>query len=369
MHLRSLIVSSLAFALSAQTPVVKTLTQGPLATAEITLKGTSDEARFGLGVAQTLRALEHLGQGLYRHGSKARILLVLRLPVPPNPNPETIDAEGLRRLLKTFQSDLAKAEKTLSRVHASNFKVPLPLGRVMLDLDGDGKATDRLLDLVGALRGGLPEGLNGDLEVAFDAADAAWLQGYTHLLMGLTDLMLAIDIKPYWDSIGPLLFARPILDGKPRPEEATLRFAEPKALARMRKHLVAMCALSRITWDRALAEQDDDREWLPSPTQQGVLGVPVRREMINAWLTMVGDLEGVLEGRLLLPNWGEDRTLGFDLKAFLEHPPASISLERALKQGPEVRFLRKGKQVDTQKLNQAQRVFGGEFMGMAIWFN
>ena len=301
---------------------------------------------------------------------KARVLPILRLPVPTNATPEPIDAEGLRRILESFQTDLAKAERTLHTVKPSGFTVVLPLGRVMLDLDGDGKATDRLLDLAGALRGGLPEGMKGDLEVAFDATDAAWLQGYTHLLMGLTDVLLAIDLKSHWALIGPTLFPDPILNTTSHEEvEATLRFADPKALGRLRRHLLAMCALSRTTWKRALAEVDDDREWLPSPSQTGVLGVPVRKEMVNAWLSMIGDLEAVLEGRLLLPSWGKNAKLGFDLKAFLEHPPTSIPLETTLNQGPLPRYLHNGKQIDTQKLNRTMRVFGGEFMGMAIWFN
>lgn len=370
MTLRALFAPILVLALQAQSPLSEIVTRGPLAGADVTLKTTTDAERLGLGIAQTLRALEHLGQGLHRHGSKARILPVLRLPVPANPNPEPIDAEGLRRLLKTFQADLATSEATLKNVKEGDFKVVLPLGRVMLDLDGDGKPTERLLDLVGALRGGLPQGLEGDLEIAFDAADAAWLQGYTHLLMGLTDLLLAIDLKPHWNTLGPMLFERPILGPKARSRaETSVTFGDPKALGRMRRHLVAMCALSRITWGRALAEVDDDREWLPSPTQTGVLGVPVRREMVEAWLAMIGDLEGVLEGRLLLPSWGEKRALGFDLKAFLEDPPRTNLLNQSLKQGPPARYLRPGPRIDTQKLGRAMSVFGGEFMGMAIWFN
>ncbi|MDP2877654.1 MAG: hypothetical protein Q8O00_15805 [Holophaga sp.] len=378
MSLRTLLVPALALALQAQSPAVKILTEGPLSQAEATLKTTTDAERFALGVAQTLRALEHLGQGLHRHGSKARLVPVLRLPVPHNPNPAPISVDGLRRLLKTFQADLAKAELTLKIVKDSNFKFALPLGRVMLDLDGDGKATDRLLDLVGALRGGLPQEFEGNLEVAFDATDAAWLQGYTHLLMGLTDLLLSLDIQPYWEAIGPLLFERPILkavqveddndENNPK-RESIVRFADPKALGSMRRHLLAMCALSHTTWQRAMAETDDDREWLPSPSQKGVLGVPVRREMVTAWLSMVSDLQSVLEGRLLLPNWGKDRALGFDLKAFLDNPPKSISLSQNMKQGPAARYLRKGSQINTQKFMQAMSVFGGEFMGMAIWFN
>lgn len=371
MPLRLLFISTLALALSAQSPLEELLAHGPLAQAETTLKTTTDGERFGLGAAQTLRALEHLGQGLHRYGSKAQMLPILRLPVPTNPAPEPVDARKLRHLLETFRTDLAKAEQTLGRVGNSDFKVPIPLGRVMLDLDGDGKATDRLMDLARRLRGDLPRGLEGDLEVAFDATDAAWLQGYTHLMMGLTELFLAVDLETHWELIGPLLFSEPMVKATAhRSEAAMLHLADPKALSRLRRHLLTMVALSRVTWSRALAETDDDREWLPSPTQaNGVLGVPVREEMVTAWLAMVGDLEAVLEGRLLLPNWGQDRALGFDFRAFLEQPPSAIPLERTLKQGPLPRYLRKGKRIDLQKMTQAMAVFGGEFMGMAIWFN
>jgi hypothetical protein len=46
------------------------------------------EARFGLGMLQFVRPVEHLGQGLYRHGLQpphAVSVPLLRLPVPVNP--------------------------------------------------------------------------------------------------------------------------------------------------------------------------------------------------------------------------------------------------------------------------------------------
>ncbi len=368
---RACLLSFLSLGLTAQTTSsVELLTHGPLKHAETMALPATDAERFGLGTAQFVRAFERLGQGLYRHGGRARGIPLLRLPVPENPKPEPIDAEGMRRLLKTFQGDLARAQATLHQVKGSSFTFNLPLGKVKLDLDGDGSATDPLLGLAGRVRGSLPPELQGELLVAFDGADAPWLEGYTHLLMGLADVLLAIDFNPFWNDFGPRLFAGAVRIETPRKDVMeTLIWAEPQALGRLRKHLVAMCALSRVTWKRALAETDDDHEWLPSPSQTGVLGVPIRREMIDGWLRMVNELEAILEGRKLLPSWGERKELGFDLKAFLDHPPTRLEPEEMIGDGPGKRYLRKGPKADLKQITGAADVFGGNFMGMAIWFN
>lgn len=371
MSLRTALLSLVSVCALPEPPTaLQALTQGPLSATETMALPTPDAQRFALGTAQVMRAFERLGQGLHRHGGRARGIPLLRLPVPENPSPESIDAEGMRRLLTTFQKDLARAQATLHAVQPSAFHFALPLGRVVLDLDGNGVATHPLLDLARGLRGSLPPELTGDLMVAFDAADAAWLEGYTHLLMGLADALLAIDFRPFWREFGPKLFAGAVPGDAPVAHRTeALAWADPQALGRLRKHLVAVAGLSRITWKRVLAEKDNDREWLPAPGQTGVLGVPIRREMISAWLTMMGELEAVLEGRKLLPPWGKHRGLGFDLRAFLEQPPASLEAAGMVDEGPASRYLRKGPQADLKKLSGALQVFGGNFMGMAIWFN
>ena len=48
--------------------------------------------------------------------------------------------------------------------------------------------------------------------------------------------------------------------------------------------------------DSSKAETDDDHEWLPNPKQKGALGLPVRDEMIDAWLAMMAELEVLLNG-------------------------------------------------------------------------
>src|SRR5271157_5097759 len=60
-----------------------------------------DEARFGLGVIQFLRAVENLGKALYEYGavSEKATQPFLRLPVSENPEPSAISCKALGRVL------------------------------------------------------------------------------------------------------------------------------------------------------------------------------------------------------------------------------------------------------------------------------
>ena len=54
------------------------------------------EARFGLGSVKFVRAVERLGQSMYRHGlepPRTMMVPMLRLPVPRNPNPAPLTYE------------------------------------------------------------------------------------------------------------------------------------------------------------------------------------------------------------------------------------------------------------------------------------
>jgi hypothetical protein len=64
--------------------------------------GADREAWFGLGMLRFARAIEHLGQSLYRYGltpPKTMSIPILRFPVPLNARPEMITYQGLRDVL------------------------------------------------------------------------------------------------------------------------------------------------------------------------------------------------------------------------------------------------------------------------------
>ena len=111
------------------------------------LKANPDDAqaRFGLGMIQFVRAIEHLVQGFFKHGLQPDVSGMIpfaRLPVPANPKPEPIAYDDLRTMFEEFIGDLATSEATLALVKDDAVSLPIHFGLVRLDLNGDGKATE-----------------------------------------------------------------------------------------------------------------------------------------------------------------------------------------------------------------------------------
>src|SRR5215212_2217884 len=182
-----------------------TLAAGETALAALSERSPADDnARFGLAGVQFMRAVERLAQALHRHGLEAPrsgLVPILRLPVPRNPRPAPLTYEGFRAILQNFVDDLARVDATLGEGGLAQAKLPIDLARIRLDLNGDGTVADDELFwniLAGVdprARGVKPE----SFVAAFDAGDAHWLKGYTHLLRGIGEFWLAHDFRPMFD--------------------------------------------------------------------------------------------------------------------------------------------------------------------------
>ena len=177
-----------------------------LAEARLSAAPADDQALFALGAAQFLGAIEGLGQGLYRYGvhngeasSIVATVPFLRLPVPSNPAPEQVSYLGLRTILAEFVNDLAKAEATLAAVSDAPVKLPVRLGTVRLDLDGDGKGAvhERVAAILATVAGVDPP--PESFTVHFDESDVPWLRGYAHLLSAMAEFPLAHDWQATFD--------------------------------------------------------------------------------------------------------------------------------------------------------------------------
>ena len=376
-----LFLSGVAGSGRAESPLVEQfLHSGRLARGEQVLTTAlandpkNDEVRFGLGVLQVFRGVERLGQALYEHGVKSEHndLPFLRLPVPANPDPTPISYAVFRRILDDFRHDLLVAEATLAGVTDDQVKLPLRLADIRLDLDGDGQATDKLSDILQKLvRQPLPFlKANPGFLICFDRGDVAWLRAYCHLLSAMIDIYLAFDMQPSFDGRAPELFAKPKKTGQPAfiwwdP----LIVKEPLRLGRFRRHILQVCVLNRETWRFIRAERDNDHEWLPNPRQTGVLGLPVRDDMIDSWLEMVGELEALFNGTKLVPYTGHgDRLL--NLKALLEDPPDKINIWELSSGGPGGKYLSHGKPIELNALWRLSQVFGDTLsVAYAVWFN
>ncbi len=383
---------------AAEPPLVeKYLHSGELARGEQVLEVAlaaaprDDEIRLSLGVLKIFRGVERLGQGLYEHGCKTEHNNVpfLRLPLPKNPDPTPISYAVFRRILDGFRSDLAAAEATLAGMSDEDVKLPLRFADIRLDLDGNQQAETTLSDVLQKLMGPnfrLPEG-NPEFLVCIDRGDVAWLRAYCHLLMGLIEAQMALDYEQVFDLSTSDYFTNPKVRHQGQyPEqwknvqEATkvVVIKEPARLGRFRKHLLAVCELNHETWRYIRSEQDNDHEWLPNPKQKGAIGLPVRDEMIDAWLGMIDEFKGLLNGKTVLPpiivqfltsESGERN--GLSVKELLDNPPDKFDWEKIRRDGVDAKYLvQNGKDVDFLKLIRVGQVFQNSLsVGYAAWFN
>lgn len=365
-----------------------------------------DETRFGLAMVKFIAAVEAFGNHHYRHGLKAPsvpMVPFLRMPVPDNPDPEPLSYETQRTAFANFLARLADVEATLAGMKAKDeVKIVIDLEKVRLDFTGraKGDASATLMRVVRSIMQArplppLPGAAPEVFEVAFDRADAIWLRGYCHLLSAGLEFVLAHDWSPTFLAAGDLFYPRIAGNGAAkRPSttagESALPWArggtgdiaaaiamihlirwepvEPKRMASVRLHLKQVVALSRENWAAIMAETDDDREWIPSPNQKnGVLpNMGITEERVRTWLAALDEFDEVLDGKKLVPHWGLDK--GINLKRVFEEPRTFDLVLWATGHGVGP-YLENGPMITSQSWLLWQRVFQGNFLGFAVYFN
>jgi hypothetical protein len=308
--------------------------------------------------------------------------LVIQIPVPHNPDPAPISYRMMRRILDDFSKDLAAAEATLTGITDDQVKIPLRMAKVRVDLTGNGEAKDTFTDIVKGMMGRLPDIFkdNPDLLICFDRGDVAWFRAYCHLLMAMTDFYLAFDTEPEFQLYAKDYFAKikpefsdqelEAVKKKTWQEQLVFGIQEPLRLSRFRHHMIQVCKLNRETWRFIRAETDDDHEWLPNSKQKGVLGLPVRDEMIDAWLALLNEWEAVLEGKKVISlRGGDEKTgVGLNLKKFLEEPPEKLDIFAAI--SGQNKYMENGKYMDVAVIRNTFQVFNRPLMmGYMAWFN
>ncbi len=125
---------------------------------------------------------------------------------------------------------------------------------------------------------------------------------------------------------------------------------------------------SELAWAAARAETDDDREWLPAPGQKsGVMaGMEVTDERIDAWLAALTEAEAVLNGSKLAGHWRFQK--GFSLPRVLAEMQ-SFDLVLWVTGHAALPFLADGPIADGEAFANADRVFSGDLLTYAFWFN
>jgi hypothetical protein len=361
------------------------------------LRPDDDEARFALGFLQFLRAVEGRMQAFYRYGyrSEPGMMGISNLPIPKNPRPEPLDYKTARSVLQVWIDDLAKVEGTLAKVKSPDVKLPLHFGLIRLDFNGDGKAEEE--ETLWKVYSNFNRPANIKAEAAkefvidFDRGDVDWLRGYCHVLSALTEILLAHNFEVLFNQTGFLLF-----EGIKAPEAFLLEktpqqpgfdigeildlvamfhlvhlpVAEPERMKSALSHMEAMIALSRSSWKFILAEADNDHEWLPNPKQAAVIpNVRVTAEMVDSWYIFLNECESILAGKKLAPFWrGKDPKPGINIRRVFTEP-RTFDFVLWFQGSAVAPYLERGEISSPETWNRVTRVFGGEFIGFALWFN
>ncbi len=368
--------------------------------AKLAATPSDNELRFGLGLIRFTRAIERYAQSQYKYGlhpPKSTEIPFLRFPVPNNPNPEPLTYEAQRTVFKTLLADLEQVDLTLGPIMDAPVKIKLNLSNIKFDLRNDGNADEsgRLASILSSLRM-LDEPSKETLEpfeVAFDTSDVYWLRGYTHLTSATLEFLLAYDWHVTFEQSGRLFYpkttpssfdnavqapnnrSRSILgnnfelaDFVALIHEIRWPIAEPERMKASHAHLKQVISLGRLTWKSILAETDDDHEWIPSPTQKGgvLRGMPVGKEQVDEWLATLDDFDALLDGKLLIPYWRFEKGVNFK-KIFFE--PRMFDMVLWFTGHAAAPFLDEGKIMSTEVWEKRQRVFGGNFLSYAAWFN
>lgn len=354
------------------------------------------DAIASLGVIEFLAAIENFGQSLHEHGAENNVssfvigrgIPLFRMPVPKNSTPAPITYGDVRKMLETLVSDLEKAASTLKRVDGAPIAVTIQFDKVHLDLNDDGQTGDkeRIVRIYSALNANARQLERAKLTVGMDLADVHWLCGYCHLISAMAESLLAYDFSESFESCGHLIFPEvspehPILKanqglvGEVLDEVAllhTIRWpvVEPERMRSAHQHLLEVIRHSRLTWDAIDKEMDDNNEWIPGPNQTSIFpNGQVTAEMVAAWLEFIDEAEKLLTGELLVPFWAvSDPIQGVNLQRVFLEPREFDGILWFAGTGA-LPYVEEGRLSEPATWERFQRVFGGEFIGFAIWFN
>jgi hypothetical protein len=369
--------------------------------AKLAATPSDNELRFGLGLIRFARSIERYAQSQYKYGlrpPKNSQIPFLRFPVPENPAPEALTYEAQRDVFKTLLADLEQVDLILGAIGDAPVKIKLNLSNIKFDLRNDGKADEsgRLASIISSMQMMVPPSQETiePFEVAFDTSDVYWLRGYTHLTSATLEFLLAHDWHITFEQSGRLFYPKTTpysfdeASQIPNNERSRSYFgnnfeiadliallheirwpvAEPARMQASHTHFKQVISLGRLTWKSILAETDDDSEWIQSPTQKGgvLRGMPVGQEQVDEWLATLNDFDAMLDGKLLIPYWRFNK--GINLKNVF-YEPRMFDLVLWITGHAAAPFLEDGPIMATQIWNKRQRVFGGNFLSYAAWFN
>ena len=361
------------------------------------LSAPTDADRFALGGVRFLRTVEGALQLRWQTGLSEQMTMLpfLRLPIPENPSPVAFDPAAIATLFKNVSSGMEGARAPLAEISPNaNFGVEIAFKDIWFDINSN-QTRDTGEDLLTAL-GPMIMGWAWDARdpatpapvIRFDGADAAWLSAYTHLLGGLSDMILAYDPTAPITRINDARTAMTKF-GVIAPDPmfgmgggasldavdyfamilATLNQTPDKArMLSAQTHLLAMVDDNRRFWAEVATESDNDKEWIPKDGQKSAMGIDLPPGTGPMWLGVLSDVEALLKGEKLIPFWRIDGPAGVNIARMFTDPRA-IDVASWIQGEGAVPYLETGDLISPQNLNQFDAMMSGETMLFTLYLN
>lgn len=355
------------------------------------LPAPSEADRFALGGVRFLRALESTFQTRYRTGMDDPTGMAPLIRLNQGIAPDATFAPGdVAALFTQAATDMATAREPLTGLSTGpEFALTIRLGDLWFDVNGDATRTpdEDLLALLGpALLGWRwsdRDPATPAPTITFDRADAAWLSAYTHLLEGLSEVILAYDptdaltraaaARDGMRAISPpypeeFFAITPIVDAIWVMLDALDQQPDAARLSKAQAHFLSMVADNRAFWAAVESESDNTAEWLPNDRQTSALGLKLPPGTGATWLSVLADGEALLKGEKLIPYWRLGDGAGVNL-ARMFTDPAPIDVKDWIQGTGALPYLEKGDTVTPESWQQFEAMMGGDAMLLSLWLN
>jgi hypothetical protein len=350
------------------------------------------EEQFTIASLHFLAAIEAALQARWRAGVPDNLVFlpVMRLPIPENPSPEPFDPALVATLFTDISTRMEESRGWLSAIPAdADFAVEVDFADIWFDINANGTRDDGE-DMAGTL-GPMLLGWQWDARdpatppptIRFDAADAAWLSAYTHLLQGLSDTVLAYDPTA---AIARMQGARTALGIAPGTvdfdyyglEEASDYISiitgaldqQPDAarLASAHAHFLQMIAENRRFWGMVVQETDNAQEWIPNDTQTSALGLTLPPGTGAMWMAVLSDGEALLNGKALIPYWRAAEGRGINLQRMFTEP-APVDVIGWVQGYAAVPYLEQGRTVSADSWRAFEQMLAGDALLFTVFLN
>ena len=324
-----------------------------------------------------------------RSGQRAN-LPFLRVPVPINENPELATPDAIGETLKRFHARISKVIQTLQNLDEKEFTTSIDISTIRIDFDHDDQiGENEYFHQVYTAYNRRSRALFIDgksVVIDFDLGDAYWLKGYSHLLLAITDTLLAHQWDDVYKHSSHIFFARVVSDiGTTLKKQKgaqhsiwadliagihvmNLEVRAPDRLRSAHHNLLKVVECSRLSWSHIEKESDNKSEWIPNPQQIGGTGVQISQDMIDGWKEFLDEFESILNGNKLVPHWRFKDGRGINIKRVF-HDPQPFDLVLWVQGSAAIPYLEEGNLSSRETWMRITRVFQGNFIGFAIWVN